>query len=424
MKSKRRLTLRISTMCFGIGAGALVILSLAGVAHTVRAQNTRERVLYNFRPSTGYYPTGVIRDAVGNLFVATDGGGMNYNCYKGCGTILKVNSYGEPAVLYTFSPGSPRTAPFPRGLTLDANGVLFGVTYWGGHYQFGSVFKLALSGVEKTIYNFMEGGDGGYYPSSTLTIDSAGNFYGVTYFGGLGYGVIYTVTPSGSETGLYSFTGGADGRYSYSSPITDPEGNLYGTASEGGDLNCAPSQGNGCGTVWKLDTSGNFTVLYTFTGGTDGWVPSAGLVMDSSGNLYGDADFGGDLSCDPPIGCGVVFEIDSLGNFTVLHAFTGGANDGQFPQGPLILDSAGNLYGTTLTGGDQNCAGGEGEPGCGVVFKLNSSGNETILHAFTGGTTDGSLPFPAALVSDGKGNLYGTTSLLSKLARMSPFWTV
>jgi uncharacterized repeat protein (TIGR03803 family) len=389
--------------------GGLIILSFVGVAHTVRGQNAPvEKVVYSFRPATGNFPSGVTRDAAGNLFVATTGGGTNNNCYKGCGTILKVNLSGKATVLYTFSPGSPRTAPGPFALTLDAKGVLYGATTGGGHFQVGSVFKLAPSGVEKTIYNFQGIGNGGYHPSSALTINSAGNFYGVTYFGGLGYGVIYTVTPSGSETGLYSFTGGVDGRYSYSSPIPDAAGNLYGTASNGGDLSCAPGQGYGCGTVWKRDTSGNLTVLYTFMGGTDGWVPVSGLVVDSSGNLYGDAELGGDLSCYAPDGCGVVFKIDSSGNYTVLHAFTGAPNDGQFPEGTLNLDSAGNLYGTTYAGGDQSCTL-SGYGGCGVVFKLDSSGNETILHAFAGGTTDGALPYQSALVGNGSGALYGTT---------------
>jgi uncharacterized repeat protein (TIGR03803 family) len=404
-------TLRVSTMCFGIALGALVIMSLVGVAPTVRAQNAPAmKVVYNFRQATGYYPTGVIRDTAGNLYVATRNGGTNGYCLRGCGTILRVSPSGGATVLYAFPPGSPNAGPTPNGLTLDAKGILYGVTVGGGHFQVGSVFKLAPSGTEKTIYNFQKSGEGGYLPNSSLTIDSAGNFYGVTYFGGLGYGVIYTVTPSGSETGLYSFMGGTDGAYSFASPISDAAGNLFGTADEGGDLSCSLNPGFGCGTVWKLDTSGNLTVLYSFTGGTDGALPASGLEMDSSGNLYGTAEGGGDLSCDPPAGCGVVFKIDSSGNFTDLYAFAGGANDGQFPDNALILDSNGNLYGMTYSGGDQSCPDSNGEPGCGTVFKVDSSGNETILHIFTGGISDGALPVSAPLISDGKGNLYGTTT--------------
>jgi uncharacterized repeat protein (TIGR03803 family) len=225
---------------------------------------------------------------------------------------------------------------------------------------------------------------------------------------GGGCGITYKVTPSVGESVLHSFTGGADGGIPMASPVLDATGNLYGTASGGGDLTCSQGGGNGCGTVWKLDTSGNFTVLHSFTGGTDGAGPVAGLVMDSSGNLYGDSSEGGDLSCGPGFGCGVVFKIDSSGNFTALYAFTGGANDGQFPIATLLRDSSGNLYGTTEEGGDQSCSQ-FGSAGCGVVFKLSGSDNETILHAFAGGVTDGALPPSAALITDGKGNLYGIT---------------
>jgi len=125
--------------------------------------------------------------------------------------------------------------------------------------------------------------------------------------------------------------------------------------------------------------------------------------MDSSGNLYGDAVGAGNLSCNAGIGCGVVFEIDSSGKFTALYAFAGGSSDGQSPIDTLLRDSAGNLYGTAQGGGDQSC-----ENGCGVVFKLDGSGNETILHFFAGGATDGEYP-QSGLITDGKGNLYGTT---------------
>jgi uncharacterized repeat protein (TIGR03803 family) len=174
---------------------------------------------------------------------------------------------------------------------------------------------------------------------------------------------------------------------------------------QGGDLNCPLNAGQGCGTVWKLDTSGNLTVLYSFMGGADGAFPEASLVMDSSGNLYGVAGEAGDLSCFSGRGCGVVFEIDSSGNFTVLHTFLGGSSDGEVPNGALLRDSAGNLYGTAQGGGDQSC-----ENGRGVVFKLGSSGNETILHFFAGGTTDGEYPESALIPADGKNNLYGTTA--------------
>jgi uncharacterized repeat protein (TIGR03803 family) len=418
MNSTTRFTLRTFTMCFGIALGALMILSLAGAVHTVRAQDPpAEKVAYSFRPVTGYYPTGVIGDPAGNLYVATDYGGSDESCIRGCGNILKVSPSGQATELYAFTHGSPKNkyGPIPTGLTRDAKGIFYGTTGGGGRYGLGSVFKLTPSGDEGTLHSFGSGTDGAG-PSRGPTIDSAGNLYGTTQFGGGsanclggGCGAIYKVTPSGSETVLYSFTAGADGAFPMATPALDAAGDLYGTAEEGGDFSCPLFPRDGCGTVWKLDTSGNFTVLYSFTGGTDGAAPIAGLILDSSGNLYGTAGYGGDLTCGAPDGCGVVFMIDSSGNFTVLHTFTGGSNDGQEPQATLLRDSAANLYGTTLTGGDQSCADSNGEPGCGVVFKLDSSDNETLLHTFIGGTTDGALPAGGALISDGKGNLYGTT---------------
>jgi uncharacterized repeat protein (TIGR03803 family) len=411
MNSKKRLTLRVSMMCFGIALGALGILSLVSVAHTVRAQNApAETVVFSFTDNTGYDPTGVINGTAGSLYVATQEGGSNQSCTDGCGNVLKLSPPGKATVLYTFTSALEEDSEDPVGLTRNANGILYGITGSGGYYNLGTLFELAPSGEEKTLHSF-GGVDDGFLPDSVMTIDSLGNLYGTTILGGAngrGSGTIYKATPSGSETILYRFNGGADGGSPYASPILDAEGNLYGTAVQDGDLRCSLDTGAGCGTVWKLDPSGNLTVLYTFMGGTDGALPKGGLVMDPSGNLYGDTESGGDFSCNAPYGCGTVFEIGSSGNFAVLHAFTGGSSDGQEPLATLVRDSSGNLYGTAFAGGDQSCSWGNGA-GCGVVFEINASNNETILHIFGGGTADGAQPTSAVLVSDGKGNLYGTT---------------
>jgi uncharacterized repeat protein (TIGR03803 family) len=416
MNARTKLAIGASMMCFGIALGALIIFSLVGVAHTVRAQDApAEKVVYSFVPARGYLPTGVIRDGAGNLYVATGNGGGNRNCYQGCGNILKLTSPDRrPIVLYTFGRGLDNDSPFATGPTRDAKGNLYGATVTGGRSKFGTVFKLKPSGVEGILHEFPDGADDGYEPSSGLTIDSAGNLYGVTRYGGniadcggSGCGTIYKVTSSGDETVLYAFPGSSDGTVPEASPVLDGAGNLYGTAVEGGDLSCPLTPNKGCGTVWKLGPSGDLSVLYSFTGGADGALPAAGLAMDSFGNLYGDAFEGGNLSCGGGSGCGVVFEINSSGNFTVLYSFTDGSNDGQGPQATLLRDNNGNLYGTTVEGGDQSCSL-FGSAGCGVVFKLDTSGNETILHAFAGGTADGESP-ESALISDGKGNLYGTT---------------
>lgn len=244
------------------------------------------------------------------------------------------------------------------------------------------------------VYAFTGGTDGGS-PDTSLIHDAAGNLYGTTeYYGAYGAGVVFKVDPAGNESVLYAFTGGADGGYPVASLVLDPAGNLFGTTEGGGNPGCPGPFG--CGVVFKLDPAGTETVLYAFTGGSDGEEPSSGLIRDSAGNLYGTAA-GGNPSCPGGFGCGVVFKLDPDGVETVLHSFAGGPSDGQLPSGGLIRDSVGNLYGTTVEGGS----------GYGIVFKLDSAGDETVLHAFAG-EPDGSEPY-SPLVLDAAGNLYGTT---------------
>ena len=218
--------------------------------------------------------------------------------------------------------------------------------------------------------------------------DSADNLYGTTPDGGASdAGVVFKVAKHGKETVLYSFTGGDDGGNPFAGLIRDSAGNLYGTTTYGGDLKC--NNGYGCGTVFKLGKTGKETVLYSFTESPDGAYPYAGLVRDTKGNLYGTTFFGG------ASGAGTVFKVDKTGKETVLYSFTGGS-DGKYPYAGLLRDTKGNLYGTTEYGGASSN---------GTLFKLDTSGTETVLHSFTGGS-DGGLPI-AGLILDASGNLYG-----------------
>jgi uncharacterized repeat protein (TIGR03803 family) len=246
--------------------------------------------------------------------------------------------------------------------------------------------------VFSVVYTFTGGADGSN-PTAGLIADSAGDLYGTTPYGGLGFGVVFELSPEGSETVLYTFTGGDDGSGPYGGLVQDASGNLYGTTYEGG-----PSH---AGVVFRLDPTGQETVLHAFTGGSDGASPVAALIRDDAGNLYGTTQFGGNPACQN--GCGVVFEIDATGLETVLYRFAGG-RDGQQPVAGLLRDATGNLYGTTLYGG---APGGKcGTAGCGTVFKLSPTAEEIVLHAFRG--PDGELP-EAGVVQDSAGNLYGTT---------------
>jgi uncharacterized repeat protein (TIGR03803 family) len=186
--------------------------------------------------------------------------------------------------------------------------------------------------------------------------------------------------------------------------VRDSVGNLYGTTNYGGDLGCYSP--DGCGTVFKIDRTGKESVLHAFTGASDGAFPKGALIRDSEGNLYGTTYEGGNESCGP--GCGVVFQLNPAGKEIILHSFTG-PPDGKWPDGQtagpgLVRDAAGNLYGTTQFGG---AAGGCYGDGCGTIFKLDASGHETVLYSFTGGA-DGSVP--QDLILDAAGNLYGTTN--------------
>lgn len=205
---------------------------------------------------------------------------------------------------------------------------------------------------------------------------------------------------------LHAFTGQQDGATLYGGVIVDADGNVYGTAVQGGDLACPDGRGYGCGAVFKIDPTGQLTTVHAFHGGTDGALldvySAAGVVRDDAGNLYGITAYGGDPSC----WCGVVYKIDRQGNYSVIHMFNGA--DGLNPGQTLLFSSDGNLYGTAFQGGGDQCGGF----GCGVVFKMDTQGNETILYRFR--ETGGDGTFPGAfgpLAQDRDGNLYGTTGL-------------
>ncbi len=209
-------------------------------------------------------------------------------------------------MLYNFTGGTDGTYP-EFGLIRDSAGNLYGTAFGGGGlscnagYGCGVVFKLDTTGKQTVLYTFTGGTDGGM-PSSGLIRDGSGNLYGSAVSGGTYQrGVIFKVTPTGKETVLHNFTGGADGAYPWGGVIRDSAGNLYGTANTRGAL--ADCYGFGCGVVYKLDPLGNLTVLHSFTAGTDGAYPYAGLVRDTAGNLYGTANYGGSG------GAGTVFEI-------------------------------------------------------------------------------------------------------------------
>jgi uncharacterized repeat protein (TIGR03803 family) len=390
---------------FAIFIGSL--LASAVVAQTAQAQTFK--VLHTFHGKDGIGPDAqLVRDSAAELYGTTAGGGAK-NCGNvGCGTVFKIDKKGKILWLHSFNGPD---GDFPFGLLRSAaGGNLYGTTVYGGkasHYcpssGCGVVFSLNKNGKETVLHKF--NGVDGAAPVGPLTEDSADSLYGATsdYNDG---GTVFKLDKAGRETVLYRFTCGSDGCHPAAGVILDAAGNIYGTTFIGGDISCNPGQG--CGVVFRVDTAGNEAVLHTFEA-SDGANPTAPLLLDSAGNLYGTTQNGGNLSCDGGLGCGVVFQLspnsDGTWTETVLFTFCSQSNcaDGMFPSiGDLVRDSSGSLYGTTIRGGGTGCGG----DGCGVVFKLDTSGNETVLYNFTGGA-DGYDPL-GGITRDARGNLYGT----------------
>jgi uncharacterized repeat protein (TIGR03803 family) len=303
-----------------------------------------------------------------------------------------VPAYKQETVLYSFGSGSDGARP-QSNLT-DVNGVLYGMTYYGGngacppaddgYTGCGTVYSVTTSGAESVLYRFAGGSDGAYPLSNLLYVN--GVFYGTTPYGGnggcfenTGCGTVFKITTSGAESVLYRFVGGSDGA-NPESGLTDVNGVLYGTTAGGG--------ANGDGTVFTISTSGAESVLYSFAGGSDGAGPTG--LTEVNGVLYGTTGGGGAGSS------GTVYKITTSGAESVLHSFSFG-KDGIIPVASLT-NVNGVLYGTTASGGRH---------GYGTVYKITTSGTESVLADFGNGR-DGSSP--EAGLTYANGWLYGTTS--------------
>ena len=382
-----------------IRLGLFLPLWLSVFAASDAANASQFSVLYTFKGgSDGEAPWGRLLVDKGNLFgVTLNGGREKPSCIstEGCGTVYEVTPTGAETVLYRFAVKSSGLSP--SGLARDKRGNLYGTTFLGGpadgsrcgtdHWRCGVVFKLAPDGTETVLHGFI--GPDGARPIG-LAKDTSGNLFGTSSYGCCGQ--VFKVAPNGSESTFYAFTGGSDGAYPEARVIADTAGNLYGTTF-GGGMGC---NGYGCGTVYRIAPDGTETILYAFSGGTDGWGPQAPLKMDNAGNLYGTA-YGGGAN-----GLGVVFKLAPNGVETVLHSFAGGSDgEGIYTNG-LSLDSSGNVYGATVYGGGTRCTG----YGCGTVYRIAPDGTEKILHSFAG-KADGAFP-ESDLVLDDAGNVYGT----------------
>jgi len=277
-----------------VGCGTIFKINSAG----------RESVLYRFKGGEdGSSPFGgFVIDAAGNIYGTTQSGGGSANC----GTLFKVTTAGKETVLYRFcSEANCADGSAPGGnLARDTVGNLYGTTTGGGAYAGGAVFKLAANGEETVLHSFCVNADcsDGAFPYGGVTIDADGNLYGGASFGGaFGYGTVFEVNPSGQETVLHSFAGPPDGSVPLGGMVRDAVGNLYGTTEQGGVYSE--------GSVFSLDASGHESVLYSFPGVGAPLAPLGALIMDNKGNLYGTTYYGGIRTKCSAVGCGTVFKL-------------------------------------------------------------------------------------------------------------------
>lgn len=310
-------------------------------------------------------------------------------------------------VLYSFASG--KDGAYPEAPPISINGELYGSTFLGGNGNCaidrggcGAVYVVDASGQERLIHIF-KGGEDGAYPLAAL-ISDGGSLLGTTSAGGgsgcrrnhsSGCGTIFELKAN-KERVLYRFPGGALGA-SPRSPLTLSKGLLYGEAAAGGNAKCP----RGCGAIFKMTSSNHVSNVYAFRGGTDGGTPEGGLVF-FGGTFYGTTSGGGSYACYFTGGCGTVFEVSPSGIESILHRFTGSPTDGALPESGLVVLN-GALYGTTFSGGKYNC-GFSYYLSCGTVFEVTTSGHERIVYNFRG--EDGAFPNGLMALD---GDLYGTT---------------
>lgn len=396
-------------------AGSYLPLS-SGAAGTSAVEGTATlRVIYSFPGApNGWLPeASPIVDSSGRLYGPTMRGGVGSgsDCGgTGCGEIYRLSLAGGRWTAKTLASFNGTTGVYPSyPLVADASGNLYGATDVGG--ALGVAYGL-ISGSLRELHNF-RGGHDGAQPRSNLIFDGHGNLYGTTVAGGTGgsggNGTVYELRPGSggkwTETVLHRFTLARDGANPQAGVIF-VGGNLYGTTSYGGNTACPA----GCGVIYELTPSGSrwkAKLIHAFNG-SDGHTSVAGLVPDAAGNLYGSADEGANAGCNG--GCGTLFKLQPKKGggwtFTVIHSFD--VHTGGGPAGNMVFDKAGNLYGSTVDGG--NISACPQPVGCGVVFKLSPATRGTwtysVLHIFNN-SPDGALPTGVVLAPNGR--LYGTT---------------
>jgi uncharacterized repeat protein (TIGR03803 family) len=358
------------------GSGA----TLYGTVFKVDPAADAVTVIHVFNNGNGASPFAALVQATNGALYGTTSSGSGATAN---GTLFKIDPTDAVLQVHVFS---GTDGAFPGSLVPAGNGLVYGITGGGGASGFGTVFKVTADLVT-AIHSFNVSSDGMSF-GPNLVQAGDGSIYGTTAFAGVsGVGMIFRVDATDGFSLLNLNSLSSDGFSPYASLIEGSDGALYGTTPFGG--------ASGCGTAFKLDGGGTFTVVHSFTC-SDGAYPNQfdqnpALIRASNGALYGATPFGG------AAGCGTVFKIDSSGAFTSLHSFS--CSDGAYPFASLVQADNDALYGTTSAGG---------ESGAGTVFKVDTGDSVSMIHAFAG--SEGANPV-ASLVQAGNGALYGTTGL-------------
>lgn len=366
---------RLLTLTGAVACSAM--LSATSVAHASTYQ-----VIYQSPADQTFTPyVGGVRK--GLIYGTEPTGGAN-----SAGVLFTLSPSGQYTPIYTFS-GSDGAQPNAR-LVIDSKGTAYGTTEFGGDQGVGTVFAISAQG-QLLLSDSLQAGTDGSYPLDGLAVGTDHAGYGTTSQGAIapGNGTLFRVTAGGTLGVVYSFLSSpTDGHCPFTGVVIDKAGNIYGTTVGFG------FGGQPLGAVWKMPPGGVPTTIYSFTNGTDGEFPQITPTLDADDNLWGVSQ----TNVSPSAGS--VWEITATG-FQVVHVF-GGDADGDTPNGPLLLGSDGNMYGTTLGGGIA-----AGAAGYGTIFSITPQGVLTTVHAFAGGS-DGALP-TGSLAMDPAGRIYGGT---------------
>jgi uncharacterized repeat protein (TIGR03803 family) len=352
------------------------------------APGTRLATLHSFSSTGGggWPPNGLMSASNGVLYSTTQFGRSNSSSGPGTAFGLTTNGFLTTLVSFAVTNGSLPQAALAQG----SDGNLYGTTKYGGTNLVGNVFQLTPDGGLTNLYSF-EGGADGIYPVAPLLPATDGDLYGTTPTGGdSGSGNVFTITPAGAFTNLYSFTGGLDGDGPTGALVQGADGNFYGLTPYGG--------ASGKGNAFRITPGGVLATLYSFTGGTDGYSPAGALIRGADGNLYGVTTHsvlsGIELF-------GTVFRLTPSGALTTVHGFGDLIlNDGLNPYAGLIQSVDGNLYGTTYT---------DHHGGNGTVFRMAPDGSSFATLVYFDGFDGGAHP-ATALVEGADGSLFGTTT--------------